>query len=106
MITIHCFKDCGPYFDPAKGRYQAARLKDLIFHVRTSMEDGDDSIGAFDNGECKAIWTRETDIQPDGEGGMEPAGQWYEMHRPESTNPALWKIMLRDLDWPTTPRCK
>ena len=55
MITIHCFKDCGPYFNPAKGRYQAARLKDLIFHVRTSMEDGDDSIGAFDNIDKVAI---------------------------------------------------
>ena len=93
MITIHCFKDCGPYFNPAKGRY-AARLKDLIFHVRTSMEDGDDSIerltmvNARPSGPVKQTfnrWRRRN----------EPAGQWYEMHRPESTNPALWKIIAR-----------
>ena len=97
MITLHSFKDFGPYFEPSKGRYQAARLKDLIFHVRQCLEDDDDYIGVFDNGECKAIWSRENDVQSDGEGGLEEAGRWYELHRPGSVGAGLWNIMLKNV---------
>ncbi|MAA76998.1 MAG: hypothetical protein CML73_03060 [Rhodobiaceae bacterium] len=58
------------------------------------MEDDDDYIGVFDGDKCIGIWAREHDIQSDGEGGMEVAGKWYELHRPGGSYPGTWHAML------------
>jgi hypothetical protein len=68
--------DHGPYFDPTKGKYQCSTLKDIIFHTRLAMEDGEDCIGIFHGDECKGIWRKEWEAEPDGEGGMERSEEW------------------------------
>ena len=95
MHNIVSYQSFGPYFSPSKGRYQAARLRDLIFHVRQCMEDDDDYIGIFNGNECLGIWSREHDVQSDGEGGLEAAGKWYELHRPDGSHPGTWNAMLK-----------
>ena len=60
------------------------------------MEDHDDYIALYKNTECVAIWSREHDIQSDGEGGLEAAGEWYTLHRPGSVSQGLWNVMEKN----------
>lgn len=93
MRYVTHYQDNGPYFSPTTDKWEIHCLRDLLFHVRRCMEDHDDYIAVYNDDRCSGIWSRESDIQSDGEGGMEPAGEWYEMHRPNSVSPGLWNIM-------------
>jgi len=95
MHYVCNYNSNGPYFPPTQGCYQAARLKELIMHVRVCMEDGDYQIGIFDDaGECKGIWVDESEPEPDGEGGWSQNKPFYVLHRPGSMSKAMWKLHL------------
>lgn len=89
LAYVRTRTDHGPYFDPTKGKYQCSSLKDVIFHTRLAMEDGEDCIGVFHGDECKGIWCKEWDAEPDGEGGMERSKEWYTFYRASEKNHAL-----------------
>ena len=95
MIYVTNYHDNGPYFAPIKGKWHVSSLRDILFHVRQCMEDHDDYIAVFKEDECHGIWCREHDIQSDGEGGLEPAGEWYTLHRPGSVSAGLWNAMQK-----------
>lgn len=82
MITIRTYTNYGP-FGPIKGCYQASSLKEVLFHTRLAMEDGEHLIGAFnEDGQCYGIWEEDSEPEPDGEGGFFlPRGR-YELQRP------------------------
>jgi hypothetical protein len=111
MITIRTFSSNGPYFPPTQGVYQASSLKEMIFHIRQSMEDGEYQIGLFDaEGECKGIWTDEAEPEPErntqcsdgtmqsmvpnGEGGWHNTKPFYVLHRPGTMSKAMWRLHL------------
>ena len=89
LACVRTRTDHGPYFDPTKGKYQCSTLRDVIFHTRLAMEDGEDCIGVFHGEECKGIWRKEWDAEPDGEGGMERSEEWYAFYRASEKNHAL-----------------
>ena len=70
MTTIATYKANGPYFPPTIMRYQAASVKDVLWHGRTAMDDGEDVIAVFDAaGACRGLWENDAEPEPDGEGG-------------------------------------
>jgi hypothetical protein len=95
LCTIRTYDSNGPYFPPTQGVYQASSLKETIFHVRQSMEDGEYQIGLFDaDGECKGIWVDEAEPESDGEGGWHNAKPFYVLYRPGSMSKAMWRMHL------------
>jgi len=88
LVYVRTRSDRGP-FDPTKGKYQCSTLRDVIFHTRLAMEDGEDCIGVFHGEECKGIWCKEWEAEPDGEGGMERSESWYAFYRASERNHAL-----------------
>ena len=89
LVYVRTRTDHGPYFDPTKGKYQCSTLKDVIFHTRLAMEDGEDCIGVFHGEECKGVWRKQWEAEPDGEGGMERSESWYAFYRSSERNDAL-----------------
>lgn len=88
LATIRTYKDNGPYFPVTKGCYQAANLKDVLFHCRLAMEDGEHLIGLFDaDGSCKGIWEDCAEPEPDGEGGWNLPAPCYDLQRCNSRSP-------------------
>ena len=85
MHFVCNYNSNGPYFSPTQGQYHAARLKDIIFHVRTCMEDADYQIGVFDD---------------DGEGCMVLAKPDYVLYRPGSMSAGMWNLHLRKFKRP------
>lgn len=95
MITVRTYSDNGPYFAPTQGIYQANSLKELLFHTRLCMEDGDYQIGIFnDDGECKGFWVDEAEPIDDGEGCMVLGPKCYVLYRPGSISKGLWNLHL------------
>ena len=83
MHTIRTYTYNGPSFGASKGKYQAASLKDVLFHCRLAMEDNEDLIGLFDaNGACKGFWEAEAEAESDGEGGWCFPAVSYVLRRP------------------------
>ena len=37
-------------------KYQALTMKDLLFHVRMALHDGEEKIGVFHGDKCVGIW--------------------------------------------------
>ena len=97
MIHICTYTDNGPYFAPSRGSYQAARLKDFIFHVRLCMEDNEDLISIWKDDECLGIWRNEYEGVPDGEGGWDRGESAYILHRPDCKEQWLFSYMKRKL---------
>ena len=97
MITIRTSTDHGQYFDTSHGSYQAARLKDILFHCRLAMDDGEDIIGIFHDDTCIGLWQNEPDVDSDGEGGMMRCANAYVQYRPEGRSPKLFKILCEAL---------
>lgn len=104
MMHYVCnYSENGPYWPVTQGRYQAARLKDLIFHVRLCMEDNDYQIGIFDeDGECKGMWLEESEPEPDGEGGMIQGKPCYTLYRPGSMSERMWRLHLSKFKKPSS----
>ena len=89
LVYVRTRTDHGPYFSPTRDKYQCSRLKDIIFHTRLAMEDGEDCIGVFHGEECKGVWRKEWEAEPDGEGGMQRTEEWYTFYRSSERNNAL-----------------
>ena len=85
MHYVCNYNSNGPYFAPTQGQYHASRLKDLIFHVRMCMEDGDYQIGVFDD---------------DGEGGLWLSEPAYVLYRPGTMSAGMWNLHLRKFKRP------
>ena len=86
MTTVRSYSSNGPYFPATQGVYQAASLKDILFHTRLCMEDNDYLIGVFDdNGKCKGIWE-------DTEEVMEKPN--YVLYRPGDLPVGIWHLMV------------
>jgi hypothetical protein len=95
MHTIRSYSSNGPYFPATQGVYQAASLKDVLFHTRLCMEDNDFMIGLFDdNGKCKGIWEDTAEGIPDGEGGMTIEKPAYVLYRPGDLSAGMWNLMV------------
>ena len=95
MITVRNYSDNGPYFPPTQGIYQASSLRELIFHTRLCMEDGDYQIGIFsDDGECKGMWVDEAEAISDGEGGLVQEPLCYVLYRPGDMSRGMWNMHL------------
>ena len=91
MLTILTYQYNGPYFPVTKGRYQAARLRDLLFHVRQAMEDREDTIAIFDQeGSCRGIWCRELEDHVDSAGDVIIDHEGYELMRPDTKEQWMW----------------
>lgn len=94
MITIRTYQDNGPYFPATKGCCQAARLSDLIRHVRLAMEDREDTIAIFDaEGACKGLWHRELEGHVDSAGDSIVDHEGYELMRPNTREQWMWNML-------------
>lgn len=101
MHFVCNYNSNGPYFSPTQGQFHAARLKDIIFHVRQCMEDCDYQIGVFDDdGECKGIWVDESEPECDGEGDWRLPTPAYRLYRPGEMSNALWNLHVRKFKRP------
>ena len=49
MHYVCNYNSNGPYFSATQGLFYAFSLRDILFHVRLCMEDGDYQIGVFDD---------------------------------------------------------
>ena len=95
MHTVRTFTSNGYYFDATQGVYQAARLRDLISHVRQCMEDLEYQIGIFDDeGNCKGFWVDEAEAEDDGEGGLVLQKPAYVLYRPGDIPAGIWNVHL------------
>ena len=98
MITIHTYQDNGPYFPATKGCYQAARLSDLIRHVRLAMEDREDTIAIFDaEGACKGLWRREIEGHVDSAGDSIVDHEGYELMRSNTKEQWAWNRLVEEV---------
>ena len=101
MRYVCNYNDNGPYFSATQGQYQAARLKELLMHVRVCMEDADQAIGVFDDdSECIGMWLDEAEPVDDGEGGMVLGKPCYQLYRPGDLSAGLWNMHLRHFNRP------
>jgi hypothetical protein len=80
--TIRTYKDNGPYFGATVMQYQASCLRDLLFHCRLAMEDGEDIISVWHDDRCTGLWEAEAEPEPDGEGGWDMPAPCYILRRP------------------------
>lgn len=80
--TVRTYKDNGPYFGATVMSYQATRLKDILFHTRIAMEDGDDTIAVFHDDRCVGMWDRELEGHVDSAGDTIIDHDGYELRRP------------------------
>lgn len=84
--VVRTYKDNGPYWDATKMSYKAHSLKDLIFHIRQAMEDNEDYIAVWQDGQCKGIWYDDSEPEPDGEGGWYWPRACYVLMRPSASH--------------------
>ena len=54
--TVRTYQDNGPYWPPTIMKYQAARLKDMLFHIRLAMKDGEQLISVWYDDRCVGVW--------------------------------------------------
>jgi hypothetical protein len=96
IITVRTYQDNGPYFAATKGCYQAASIKDILFHVRLAMEDREDTIAIFDaEGACKGLWQRELEGHVDSAGDSIIDHEGYELMRPKDG--WTWNYLLEQV---------
>ena len=80
--TVRTYKDNGPYFGVTVMSYQVARLKDILFHTRIAMDDGDDTIAVFHDDCCVGMWDRALEGHVDSAGTTIVDHDGYELKRP------------------------
>jgi len=98
ITTVRTFQDNGPYWGPTVMVYQAASLKDVLFHTRLAMEDREDAIGIFGpDGSCKGIWQRELEGHVDSAGDSIIDHEGYELLRPSTKSQWTWQYLLTQL---------
>ena len=95
MLTIRTYKDNGPYWDATKMSYQAASLRDILFHTRLAMADAEDVIAVFnEDGSCKGIWNREIEGHVDSAGDCIVDHEGYELMRPDTREQWMWNRLI------------
>lgn len=99
MITlIRTLQDNGPYFSVTRGCYQAASLRELIFHVRLAMEDREHVIGIYGpDGVCKGVWQLETEGHVDSAGDSIVDHEAYALMRPSTKSKWTWQFVQKQL---------
>lgn len=98
MATVRTYKDNGPYFPATVMSYQALCLRDLLFHCRLAMEDGEDTIAIFDaEGSCKGLWQRELEGHMDSAGDIIVDHDGYELRRPGGCSPKTFAMAVSRL---------
>lgn len=80
--TVRTYTDNGPYFGATSMKYQAASLKEILFHVRMAMEDGEDTIGVFHDDFCVGMWENDAEPTYENETGWTMPGPAYVLKRP------------------------
>lgn len=95
--TVRTYQGNGPYFPPSVGSYQARCLRDVIFHIRLAMADGDDFIGLFHGDVCVGIFSDEAEPDVDGEGDWTLGSPSYVLRRPEDKAPHTFKSLAAKL---------
>ena len=80
--TVRTYRDNGPYWEPTVMIYQAASLRDVLFHTRLAMEDGEHTIGVWHDDQCIGLWEDDSEPEPDGEGGWLMPRGYYVLRRP------------------------
>lgn len=91
LTTVRTYQDNGPYFPPTKGCYQAASLKELLFHVRQAMEDREDVVAVYGpDGSCKGLWNHELEGHYDSAGDAIVDHEGYELLRPSTKKQLHW----------------
>ena len=53
--TVRTYQDNGPYWPPTIMKYQAARLKDMLFHIRLAMKDREQLISVWYADRCVGV---------------------------------------------------
>lgn len=84
-MHISTYKDEGPYYSASTAVLGVRNIADMLLNVREAMEESADYIGVFDeDGKCKGIWCRETDVEY-GEGEcydvLYVVNQYYTLER-------------------------
>lgn len=95
MITVRTFSDNGPYFPPTVMKYQANCLKDVLFHTRLAMEDGEDTIAVYHDDHCVGLWQNDAEPEPDGEGGWLMPSPCYVLLREENKPQSGFQAIVR-----------
>lgn len=90
LTTVCTYQDNGPYFDATKGCYQAASLQQLIFHVKQAMEDNEDIIAIYEDGQCKGMWLKNIEGHVDSAGDTLIDHESYELLRPSTKEQWMW----------------
>lgn len=80
--TVRTYSDNGPYFPPTIMKYQAASVKDVLFHTRLAMEDGEQYIAVFHDDRCMGVWENDSEPEPHGDGPWYVPHGGYLLHRP------------------------
>lgn len=95
LPTVRTYESNGPYWPPTQGVYQFSSIREMIMHVRQSMDDGEYQIGIFDeDGKCKGMWVDEAEGISDGEGGMMLEPPSYKLYRPGAMKDVMWHLHL------------
>ena len=96
ITTVRTYQDNGPYFPPTKGCYQAASLKELLFHIRQAMEDREDIVAVYGpDGSCKGLWNHEIEGHHDSAGDAIIDHEGYELLRPGTKEQWLWNHLQK-----------
>lgn len=80
--TIRTYSDNGPYFPPTVMKYQAASVKDVLFHTRLAMEDGEQYIAVFHDDRCVGVWEDDSMPKLDEQGKLYMFRGGYILRRP------------------------
>lgn len=98
LTTVRTYQDNGPYFPATKGSYQAATLRQLIFHVRQAMEDREDMVAIYGpDGACRGIWQLHTEGHVDSAGDSIVDHEGYELLRPSTREQWMWNKLQERL---------
>ena len=74
-------------------QYSASSLKELVFHTRLAMEDGEDIVAIYHGDQCIGLWEDDSEPEPDGEGGwIMPRGN-YALRRPGGRSARAFEMM-------------
>lgn len=95
--TIRTYSDNGPYFAPTVMKYQAASVKDVLFHTRLAMEDGEQYIAVFHDDRCVGVWEDDSEPEPDGDGSWYMPRGSYLLRRPGGRSPKTFQMIAEKM---------
>ncbi len=88
-MIISTYKDECPFYAPTRWLRTVSGTPEFVHTIRLAMEESVDYVGVFDDeGTCKGIWCRETDVDY-GEAEcydvMFVVNQYYVLERPSKS---------------------